>query len=199
MVDGRYRKVLTLSPLSKNWYSRRDSNSQLPSCKGGTLTNWVTRVFGCGGGTRTHDLQIMTLTSYQLLHTAINMPIEKFATFSERLSKSILRLRLSDGNAHVVSINDFHLSESKTGNFFLLPKPDYTLHSQLTLTQHRSLLHYCTTETKLTAITLAERVRYMFYRDILKTLGSRWKTRTLITGVRNQRPNQLDETELLGV
>ena len=75
--------------------------------------------------------------------------VERFATLSGRQSKSILRLRLSDGNTHVVSINDFHLSESKTGNSFQFPKPTYTLHKQLTLTQHRSLLRYSTTETKL--------------------------------------------------
>jgi hypothetical protein len=57
--------------------------------------------------------------------------------FRDSPSKSILHLRLSDGNTHAVSINDFLLSESRTGNFFSLPKPDHTLHSQLNLTQHR--------------------------------------------------------------
>ena len=131
----------------------------------------------------------MNLTSYQ---TAL--PCHCFARlkglqpFRDSPSKSILHLRLSDGNTHAASINDFLLSESKTGNFFLLPKPDYTLHSQLTLTQHRSLLHYYTTETKLTAITLAERVRYIFYRDILKTLGFHREIRTPIPCFRDKCP-----------
>ena len=57
--------------LSNRWRSWRELNPRSPLWQRGVLTATL-QDHGCGSRTWTYDLQVMSLTSYQLLHPAIN-------------------------------------------------------------------------------------------------------------------------------
>ena len=55
------------SQQAAEFSTRRDQNREIKKSK----TRNCLRLFSCGGPTRTNDLQVMSLASYQLLHSAI--------------------------------------------------------------------------------------------------------------------------------
>ena len=61
----------TNSATLPNLWRMTDSNRRPPACKAGALANWANSPISCGDTTRTCDLQVMSLTSYQLLYSAI--------------------------------------------------------------------------------------------------------------------------------
>ena len=68
----------TNSATLPNLWRMTDSNRRPPACKAGTLANWANSPISCGDTTRTCDLQVMSLTSYQLLYSAILFLITNF-------------------------------------------------------------------------------------------------------------------------
>ena len=83
----------TNSATLPNLWRRTDSNRRPPACKAGALANWANSPISCGDTTRTCDLQVMSLTSYQLLYSAILFLITNFhkRTGLEPVSSPILK------------------------------------------------------------------------------------------------------------
>ena len=63
------------------WRSRRESNPRSPAWQAGMLTATPLDLFGCGDRTWTCDLRVMSPTSYQLLHPAMNGGGRRIRTF----------------------------------------------------------------------------------------------------------------------
>ena len=83
----------TNSATLPNLWRMTDSNRRPPACKAGALANWANSPISCGDTTRTCDLQVMSLTSYQLLYSAILFLITNFhkRTGLEPVSSPILK------------------------------------------------------------------------------------------------------------
>jgi hypothetical protein len=64
------REASTPDCSNRPWSRRRGLHPRPPLYEGGALLAKLRRSGG-GGGTRTRDLELMRLTSYQLLHTPV--------------------------------------------------------------------------------------------------------------------------------